>query len=413
LGYAIGYPWFLFSIGLLIYLFWHIRQLIRLVRWLLVNEEDIPPDAKGLWGDVFRHLYRIQRHNRHRYEKMAMLLKRYKKSTKAMPDAIIILGKKWEIEWLNPKCKTYFDLKKKQAVGKKLTNLLRSPILLDFVENYNQANNNNQKTLEIPSPGNKKILSIRIISYEDKHLLIARDITRITKLKTMRKDFVANVSHELKTPLTVISGYLEILEDHLKKEPLYANSIQLMQQQSHRMSHLVDDLLLLSTIESNEPKSLKNDFIDMHALTMMLKKEALVLSHGDHKIELFCSGVKWLKGNQNELQSAFSNLVSNAVKYTPKEGDITIRWYSDDSNQGCFEVQDSGEGITEHHIERLTERFYRVDVGRSRETGGTGLGLAIVKHVINHHKGKLVVKSDVGAGSVFRCEFSPKMLKSE
>lgn len=425
IGYAIDRPWFLFSLGLLAYIFWHLRQLTRLVLWLSKNELDMPPDANGLWGDVFRHLYRIQRHNRHRQEKLMVLLNRYKKSTEAMPDATIILGSHWEIEWFNSKCETYFGLKKNQDVGQIFTNLIRSPMLLSFIESHGLNNNSSDKngsgkqnaldaaqdTLEIPSPDNEKILSIRLIPYNTKFLLIARDVTSIQKLKTMRRDFVANVSHELRTPLTVISGYLETLEEHLKDEPAYANSIQLMQQQSNRMCHIVEDLLLLSTIESNERRTLKNDFIDMNALVMMLKKEALVLSNGKHKIEVESSELKCLKGDNNELQSAFSNLISNAIRYTPIGGEITIRWYLDDKNQACFEVQDNGEGIAMHHLERLTERFYRVDVGRSRDKGGTGLGLAIVKHVLAHHQGVLEIDSKVGKGSIFRCVFPQKMLQ--
>ncbi len=420
LGYATGNPWFLFSLGLLAYIFWHLRQLTRLIFWLSKNELDMPPDAGGFWGDVFRHLYRIQRHNRHRQEKLLVVLNRYKESTEAMPDATLILGRNWEIEWFNSKCENYFDLKKKQDIGQPFTNLIRSPSLLAFIEKQSSKNKadaklddmgSSQKTLELPSPDNKRILSIRLIPYGNKYLLIARDVTSIQKLKTMRRDFVANVSHELRTPLTVISGYLETLEDHLKDEPVYTNSIHLMQQQSHRMCHIVEDLLLLSTIEGNEQRVLKNDFIDMDALIMMLKKEALVLSHGRHSITAESSGLKWLKGDRNELQSAFSNLVSNAIRYTPEGGLINIKWFIDANKQGCFEVQDDGDGIAEHHVERLTERFYRVDVGRSRDTGGTGLGLAIVKHVITHHQGKLIIDSRLGLGSTFRCEFLQKMMK--
>ncbi|MCW8932232.1 MAG: phosphate regulon sensor histidine kinase PhoR [Gammaproteobacteria bacterium] len=416
LGYAIGSPWFLFSLGLLAYIFWHLRQLTRLIHWLSKNELDMPPDAGGFWGDIFRHLYRIQRHNRHRQEKLMVVLNRYKESTEAMPDATIILGRNWEIEWFNSKCINYFGLKKKQDVGQILTNLIRSPVLLAFIESHNSNTSDTNKleqqsTLEIPSPDNEKMLSIRLIPYGKKYLLIARDVSSIQKLKTMRRDFVANVSHELRTPLTVISGYLETLDEHLKDEPVYANSIQLMQQQSNRMCHIVEDLLLLSTIESNEQRTLKNDFIDMSALIMMLKKEALVLSNGKHTVEATASDIKWLQGDYNELQSAFSNLVSNAIRYTPEGGDIVIRWFVDENQNGCFEVQDNGEGIAEHHVKRLTERFYRVDVGRSRDKGGTGLGLAIVKHVVNHHQGKLIINSKIGVGSVFSCQFPSEMLK--
>jgi two-component system phosphate regulon sensor histidine kinase PhoR len=297
--------------------------------------------------------------------------------------------------------------------GQLLSNLIRSPILWDFLDSHG-GDSSFKQTLEINAPNSERILSIRLIPYGQKYLLIARDITSIKKLKTMRKDFVANVSHELRTPLTVISGYLETLEEHLKEEPVYASSIHLMQQQSYRMCHIIEDLLLLSKIESSEKRVLKNDFIDMNALLMMLKKEALVLSHEQQIITIENTGKKWLKGDINELQSAFSNLISNAIRYTPKGGEIIIRWSrDDDSEMACFEVQDNGEGIAKQHVLRLTERFYRVDVGRSRKIGGTGLGLAIVKHVLAHHHSKLEIESEIGVGSTFRCKFPDNMLKSD
>ncbi|MDX2503482.1 MAG: phosphate regulon sensor histidine kinase PhoR [Gammaproteobacteria bacterium] len=409
-GYAIGEPWFFFSLGLLIYIAWHLKQLSRLIAWLSNNALDMPPDASGFWGDIFRHLYRIQRHNRHRQEKLMVLLNRYKDSTEAMPDGTIILGRNWEIEWFNSKCEKYFGLKKNHDIGQPFTNLIRNPALPDFLESNRNSFEANSM-LDMSSPDNKRTLSIRLIPYGRKHLIIARDITKIQKLKEIRKDFVANVSHELRTPLTVITGYLEALEDHLKDQPQYTSPIQLMQQQSNRMCSIVEDLLLLSKIESNEKKVLQNEYVNIPALLMMFKKEALVLSGGRHQIDVIVEDVKWLRGDSKELQSAFSNLISNAIRYTPEGGEIIIRWYIDAQQQGCFEVQDSGEGIAEHHLDRITERFYRIDVGRSRATGGTGLGLAIVKHVLNHHEARLVIESQIGAGSLFRCEFPAGMIK--
>ena len=419
-GYTVGEPWLFFSFGLVIYIVWHLRQLSRLIAWLSNNALDMPPDAGGFWGDIFRHLYRIQRYNRHRHEKLMVMLNRYKDSTDAMPDGILILGRNWEIEWYNAKCEKYFGLKKDQDVGQTLTNLVRSPALKEFLDKKSALIKGHSKEassaettppLEISSYDNQRILSIRLTPYGKKHLLTARDITKIQKLKAIRKDFVANVSHELRTPLTVISGYLETLQEHLKHEAGYASPLLVMQQQSHRMCSLVEDLLLLSKIEGNEKRDLKSDFVDIPALIMMIKKEALVLSGGRHNIDVITEDVKWLRGDMNELQSAFSNLVSNAIRYTPDNGDITIRWYLDDQKKACFEVQDSGEGIAEKHLVRLTERFYRVDVGRSRATGGTGLGLAIVKHVLTHHQARLVITSQMSVGSVFRCEFPVTMIK--
>jgi len=407
IGYLTDYPWLFLTIGLLIYIFWHLKQLTRLINWL-ENNKEIPPDALGFWGDVFRHLYRIQRHNRQRQEKLIMLLERYKESTEAMPDATIIINEQGEIEWFNSKCVRYFGLRKKHDYGLLLTNVIRSPVLWEFLEQHDK-DDNFQGVLEMSAPDNERILSIRLIHYRQKYLLIARNITSMVKLKTMRKDFVANVSHELRTPLTVINGYLETLQEYLQDEPLYTSPIQLMQQQSCRMGHIVEDLLLLSKIESNEKRTLSNDFVDMHGLLSILKKEALALSNGKQSISLINSGKRWLKGDSNELQSAFSNLISNAIHYTPQGGIIIIRWLFD-GQQACFAVEDNGEGIADHHLVRLTERFYRIDVGRSRATGGTGLGLAIVKHVLTHHHSQLEIDSKVGQGSVFYCKFPDKML---
>lgn len=412
LGYLIGYPWLLFSFGLLVYLFWHLAQLSLLVRWLENNALDYPPDSRGYWGDVFRHLYRIQRYNRNRHEKLLTLLNRYKESTEAIPDATIILGRNWEIEWLNNNCEDILGLKPHEDIGQKLTHLIRTPIFLEFIKSSSDLNEQNH-LLEMDSPNHQKKLSLRLIPFGQKHLLIARDITKIQQLRDVRKDFVANVSHELRTPLTVISGYLETLSDNMKDDPVYSGSIQLMQQQSNRMCRIIEDLLILSKIEGKEKRDRPVEFVNLPALVMMLKKEALVLSNHQHTIEVESEGIPWLQGDENELRSAFTNLVSNAIRYTPPGGNITIRWYQAENGNACFEVEDSGEGIAQNHLERLTERFYRVDVGRSRASGGTGLGLAIVKHVMNHHGGQLVIRSELGVGSVFRCEFPDHMVKHE
>jgi two-component system phosphate regulon sensor histidine kinase PhoR len=400
IGYLADIPWLFFSLGLLVYISWNLFQLNRLVKWLANSSLELPPESIGIWGAIFRHLYRIQRHNRHRHEKLVVLLNRYKKSTEALPDAAVILGHNWEIEWFNAKTEKYLGLKKPQDINQPLPNLIRDPTLLGFLQGKRAG------PLEIQSPDDHSIsLSIRLIPYGDKHLLIARNITRLLQLEEIRKDFVANVSHELKTPLTVISGYLETLSDELK-DKYYAVSMKLMRQQADRMCSIVDDLLLLSRIEGSEKRALLDQQVDVPALIMMLKKEASVLSDGKHQITVEVDHrTKWLSAVEKELRSAFTNLISNAILYTPVNGKINIRWYRDHNQNACFEVSDSGEGIARYHLARLTERFYRVDVGRSRTAGGTGLGLAIVKHVLNHHKARLEIESQPGKGSTFRCIF--------
>ncbi len=411
LGYSIGTPWLFFSLGLLVYLYHQFRQLTRLIQWLSSHELEIPPEADGLWGEVFRHLYRIQRHNRQRQEKLVQYLKRYKKSTEAMPDATIILKHNWTIEWFNSKSLDYLGLKKKQDIGKILTHCIPNSNLLDFLDAHKKKTfkKDNPATLSMLSPDKNKVLSIQLIPYGDKFLLIARDVTQMERLKSIRKVFVSNVSHELRTPLTVISGYLETFQEYFQDQPQINDSFKLMHQQTHRMTSIVQDLLLLSQVENNEDYKLKKEYINMPELLVLLKKEAEVLSSGKHTILMETDdNVKRLRGDLKELQSAFSNLISNAIRYTPDDGIITIRCYKK-KKKIVFSVQDTGEGIAPHHLNHLTERFYRVDVGRSRTTGGTGLGLAIVKHVMTHHKGQLLITSKLNKGSTFECVFPASM----
>jgi len=408
-GYFVAYPWIFFSAGLIFYLFLQFRQLTRLIYWLSHHELEMPPEATGLWGEVFRHLYRIQRHNRQRQEKLISHLNRYRQSTEAMPDATMILKQNWVIEWFNSKASDYFSLERGKDTGKILTHLLREPSLLDFLNKHHETS---EQSLSILSPDKKRFLSIRLIPYGDKYLLVGRDVTEVEKLKSMRKVFVSNVSHELRTPLTVISGYLETLADHLTDRPELEPSIQLMQQQSNRMCSIVEDLLLLSQVENSENHTLTNEYVDMSSLLLQMKKEAQILSAERHDIVVELDNIQYLKGDHKELQSAFTNLISNAIRYTPDNGTITISWKQINDKEVSFSVQDSGEGIATHHLERLTERFYRIDVGRSRTTGGTGLGLAIVKHVMNHHNGLLQINSKPGKGAIFSCIFPIKMTKN-
>lgn len=408
IGYLVDAAWLFFCLGVLAYIAWNLVQFFSLIQWLENSSLESPPESVGLWGTVFTHLYRTQNHHRHRYEKLMVSLNRYKESTEAMPDAMVILGRNWETEWFNSKAEKYLGLQKHQDIGQPLPNLIKTPALLDFFQ-AEQAG-----PLELLSPDDSSIsLSVRLIPYGDKHLLIAHNITQLVQLEEVRKDFVANVSHELKTPLTVISGYLETLSDELKDNEYYAASMNLMHQQTDRMCNIIEDLLLLSKIEDSEKTTFFEQQVDVPTLIMMIKKEALALSDGRHQIIMDVDDrTKWLNAVEKELRSAFTNLLSNAVLYTPIDGKINIRWYRDPAQNACFEVSDTGEGIAKHHLARLTERFYRVDVGRSRVAGGTGLGLAIVKHVLNHHKARLEIESELGKGSTFRCIFPAEMLKA-
>lgn len=402
LGLATGHTAAALLIAALVYLTYHLYQLRALERWLQ-NKGRGEPDVQGVWGDIYYHLYRLQRRNRKRKKKLASMLGRFRESTAAMPDATVVLDHDGLIEWWNDAAGKSFGLKQPHDVGQPLTNLVRHPDLVRYLdtEDFSEA-------LTLPSPVDERVtLSVRVVPYgNNQRLLVARDITRLQLLEQMRRDFIANVSHELRTPLTVISGYLETIQDADDAcTGQWGQSLAAMQQQASRMQQIVTDLLLLSRLETEGAQSERYP-VDVPALLGMLREDAEVLSKGGHAITLEAEPGLWLLGSRGELRSAFSNLIYNAVRYTPAGGTIAIRWYADQDG-AHFEVRDTGIGISAQHIPRLTERFYRVDVGRSREAGGTGLGLAIVKHVLMRHEARLTIQSTPGTGSVFACHFKP------
>ena len=387
--------------AVLLYLGWHIYNLYRLQHWISQRQTTSPPDAQGIWGEVFYHIYKLQRSNRKRKKKLANMLARFQESTSAMPDATLVLNAENEIEWFNKAAKHILGLKKND-IGQRVDNLVRTPAFVNYI-----TRGNFRRPLEIFSPDNKGMrLSISFVGYgKSNKLMIVRDVTRLHQLENMRRDFVANVSHELKTPLTVINGYLEnLMDDDDENTAHWSDVLDQMHQQSGRMSQIVNDLLLLSRLETDEDNPSRDPIAvpaliaaiveDLHSLIKQ-KKQAVEL---DNDFDL------WLQGSEKELYSAFSNLIVNAVKYTPEGGSIKIRWQLQ-GGQPYFEVTDSGIGVARDHIPRLTERFYRVDKGRSRDQGGTGLGLAIVKHVMIRHNAKLIITSEMNKGSSFRCAF--------
>jgi two-component system phosphate regulon sensor histidine kinase PhoR len=388
---------YLFIVAL-IYISWHLYNLYRLHRWFTRNQFQLP-DAPGIWGEVFHQFYRLQQRNRKRKRKLAAILKRFQKSTAAMPDATIVLSKNYQIEWINKAARQLLGLKSPQDRGKDITNFIRSPNFAEYL-----ANNNNQSSVNLVSPSDSTImLRICVVPYarNDQYLLLARNITPIHRLEQMRSDFIANVSHELRTPLTVINGFIENLQDGNPPKQ-WERPLVLMAQQTIRMRNLVEDLLLLSRLESETAKP-SHYPVAVAELLKTICEEAQML--GEHEISLEVDKKLKLNGQQEELRSAFSNLIFNAIRYTPIGGSIKIYWYKDKEGKH-FKISDTGEGIEEEHFPRLTERFYRVDVARSRNRGGTGLGLAIVKHVLNRHQGKLRIKSKIGIGSTFWCDFS-------
>lgn len=405
---------FLFAFG---YALWQQRQLYRLYRWLQKPKKRAPPREVGIMEGIVREIDFMRQRHRSRKSKLSHHLKRFQKATAALPDATIVLNQDDEIEWANEVSRRLLGLKSPWDVGQRITNLIRHP---DFVE-LMALGRNVASTVELPSPINPELhLNIRMVPYgQGQRLLVVRDITRLHRLERMRRDFVANVSHELRTPLTVLRGYLEVLERGGEANPeVWVRSFKTMQDQVGRMQHLIEDLLMLSRLENRNKKPAEVPVAVPEMLEGICREARMLSGDRQHQIRLKAETSLWLRGDERELHSAFSNLVVNAIRYTPARGKITLHWFKQ-ADQPCLEVRDTGEGIAAEHIPRLTERFYRVDKGRSREKGGTGLGLAIVKHVLNHHEARLEVESEMGKGSVFRCLFPagrghrPKMHLSE
>ena len=403
LGLITGeYAWAL-VIGLAGYLGWHLQQLLRLHKWLRTRQGDeAPPDGYGLWGEVLDSIYHLQRRDQKVRGRLQAVIDRVQESTAALKDAVIMLDRDGNLEWWNIAAEKLLGLKTPQDSGQQITNLVRDPRFIEYFENHNY-----NEPMELPSPVSDRLrLQFHITQYGNReHLMLVRDITRLFQLEQMRKDFVANVSHELRTPLTVISGYLETLLDNVEDvNPRWLRALQQMQQQGGRMQNLLNDLLLLAKLEATDYPS-DNQPVAVDLLLLSIKNDAQALSgERHHRISLEADPHLKLKGSETELRSAFSNLVFNAVKYTPDEGEIHVRWWGDE--QGAhLSVQDSGLGIEAKHLPRLTERFYRVDSSRASNTGGTGLGLAIVKHVLLRHRARLDIASTLGKGSTFTCHF--------
>lgn len=386
----------------LVYLGWHFYNIYRLVRWLRESKHFQPPEASGIWGEIFEQILRLQQRNRKRKRNLRRMLKRFHKITVALPDATVELRPNSDvIEWWNNAASHYLGFQYPRDSGQRISNLIRHPEFLVYLHSEDDPGE-----IEMPSPVDENImLKVRIIPYSrNRRLLIARDVTRLQHLERTRQDFVANLSHELRSPLTVVVGYLETLLDEDVDESI-ATRLHSVRVQAERMDRIVNDLMLLSRLES-EAIQPDVDCIDVPGVVDSVADHARELSGGArHVIEMDVDRRLCLQGNESELYSAFSNLVFNAVRYTPENGHIRIIWKQVDGVP-VFEVTDSGSGIEPHHIPRLTERFYRVDAGRSRASGGTGLGLAIVKHVLLRHEGRLDIDSELGRGSSFSCHFS-------
>jgi two-component system phosphate regulon sensor histidine kinase PhoR len=399
--------WILAGLGvvLLAALAYNLRELHRLTRWLERGDTPEPPRAYGAWDRLHAALHRVRRESAKREAELENTVTRWREAARALPDGVVILDGA-RIAWANDMAREHLAIDPAKDAGVPLTHLVRIPEFREYLERGEFG-----KPVQVRTGSNDRVLSLRVVSYgSDQKLVLTRDITQFERVERMRSEFVANVSHELRTPLTVIAGFLETLRDEGDAQAR-ERYLDLMTEQSQRMQRLVEDLLTLSALESSPPPPME-ERIDMASLTSRLAAEARALSGGRHRIEVEDAVPLDLVGSEKEIASAFGNLVSNAIRYTPNAGAVRLRWR--ETGEGAeFVVEDTGIGIAPEHIPRLTERFYRVDRGRSRETGGTGLGLAIVKHALMRHGAALHVDSAPGQGSRFSARFSGARLKTK
>ena len=401
LGFATGYIALAFAITVGIYAAIQAGNLVRLERWLRRRRIENPPDFSALWGEVVAIVSRIYRRKQFHRARVTALLREFRRLTTAMPEGAVLLGPEHEILWFNHRAAEWLGLRRKRDFGIRVENLVRHP---DFVE-YLHSDAPGEGVVVQDASDINRWFSFHVVrtGMAERQLLMVRDVSREQQLQSMRKDFVANASHELRSPLTVITGYLDALADDQKLDATWSAPILEMRRQAERMSTIINDLLELSKLESGE-RPLDVEPVDIPGMLAMLRKETLALEHRPREVRLTLDSDAWLKGVESEIHSIVSNLLSNAVKYTPPQGEVELRWWTDEEG-GYISVRDTGVGIAAEHIPRLTERFYRVDSGRSRDLGGSGLGLAIVRHALQRHDGTLTIDSVEGRGSTFTCHF--------
>lgn len=399
LGADLSWVW---PLLLVLYLLRHVYLLARLAVLIRRHHRLAPPFPVGLWGEVYRSIAQYQQRGRKGRKRQIRFTRRFREAANAVPDALVILDKQHRVEWANPAAAGLMNVHWPEDSGRPFVQVFPHPSLKAFVEAGEDA-----RPMEIaPEHNRATMLSLRITPFGERkrqRLLVGRDITKIYHLNMIRRDFVANASHELRTPLTVIAGFLENLMDAPATPHNHRRPLVLMHNQAERMRSIIDDLLTLSRLEMHEHPE-EQLAVDVPDELHLILQEAQVLSSGRHRLEAEIEDGLLLIGSQPELRSAFSNLIFNAVKHTPEGTEIRIRW-SWGADGPELRVRDTGQGIAPEHLPRLTERFYRVDKARSRESGGTGLGLAIVKHVLNRHDARLLIASEVGQGSVFTCVF--------
>ena len=399
--YLLGFtPWLLLA-GACAYVSWHVYHVHLLARWLASGARQPEPETRGIWAQVFESLARIRRQNRKRKKRLRKVVMRFQQAAEAMPDAAIVLDADGAILWMNEASNRLLGLDRHRDVGRPVAHFIRHPRFTDALQSGSF-----DEPVHLAAPNRNEVrLLIRMVPYGgSRRLMLVRDVTRIYNLEQMRKDFVANVSHELRSPLTVIMGYLEAIEDDDVLPANFRRPVGQMSLQASRMSGIVEDLLQLSRLEAT-PGAASAEPVAVAGMLGLIARDARVLSEGAHSIVEQADPDLSLLGDWSELYSAFSNIAFNAVQHTPAGGTIRLQWMPDESGGALLSVSDTGAGIDAIHIPRLTERFYRVDKARSGEMGGTGLGLAIVKHVLVRHDARLEIESRPGEGSRFACRF--------
>jgi two-component system phosphate regulon sensor histidine kinase PhoR len=402
-GWIFGNVWAGLAVALAAHLAWQLANLFRLDWWVRHRSFADPPDVGGVWGEVVTQVVRLHRRKRYHKQRFVKLVRQIQRSTAALPDGVVILNAQREIAWFNRTARRLLNLRGSDDHGLRIDNLLRQPQFARYLDGGDYAN----AVVLQPDAGLDCYLSLQLVPYgEGQHLLLVRDVSRQMRLENMRKDFVANASHELRSPLSVIAGYLETLSHDPALHEDLQGPVAEMRRQAGRMTSIIQDLLELSKLEESD-EIVGGGYIDVPALLAVLRKDVLARPVHPREVRIKIESDAMLRGDEPEIHSAFSNLVDNAAKYTPPDGSVEMRWWVDDDG-AHFSVTDTGIGIPPEHIPRLTERFYRVDAGRSRATGGSGLGLAIVKHVLQRHGGTLEIESTIGMGSTFSCHFPPQ-----
>ncbi|KGJ92478.1 phosphate regulon sensor histidine kinase PhoR [Thalassotalea sp. ND16A] len=387
--------------AVIVSLAWNYRHLTRLIDWLWQKNLLHPPESNGIWGHVYDGIYRRIRNYRNKQKELNFRIRQFRDGAEALPDAAIVLGLDYSIRWSNKKANRLLGIRWPLDAGQVITNLVRSPQLTKYLKSGDFS-----EPCSITSPRDSaKQIEFRFMTYGDQqYLLLARDVSQLILLEKMRRDFVANVSHELKTPLTVMRGYVEIIQDDDSLPAHWSKSFDTIEQQVTRMDRLVQQLLVLSKVEVHQDDDIRMQVQMPKLIEQVIEDISWLNKTKQHQISFEIDPRLGILGVESELKSACSNLIVNAMNYTAKSGKINICWKKQEG-YCLFKVTDNGCGIMPDDLGRLSERFYRVDKSRSRDTGGTGLGLSIVKHVANHHKGQLIIESEFGQGSSFSIKF--------